>query len=561
MADRHYNRGQNKPSEDLVEDTRQQFETSTQSVVDTQLAFDKAEEYEKRLADQDGSRNKRRLNSSSSQSNSQSHALVKAQPIGDIAAEIPGFELLSLVRWNETRQDGYDSEDSQDGDDETLARYDDLKRQAPAIVRRLCDGWTGLDQENLQGHGRILEHPSAGDEADDSNLESNLGNASEAEASRPPKLRGLSLYDANQDEAPARFSSYSNGASRRENEGPNPMSKSAQNSPRLRKEGNESRWDPFSSFLPERSEYTSSGKTPRPGISLGPRSDRAKGRAFGDSITSDQKQDFSRRSKKNTTRGSGDEFGLQAQSEMLDSLDESDFSKIYAREHMPPRRSARRRSPNSRIKKDLDLLNDQVDNVNWDCLTFPTMDSGPPVREPQVPFHWFNPTMQSGSAGAKWEVVTQQRPVAAVPPQHSDSDRCCRLYLWPHHYGSNFSRYGEIVLHLDQFSISSGDLTLGDLHDKVFRLVPGSFVSTKLLSIQGGAQLPYSSEAANKAGLMNGSILLCLASAHNSPATEGAITLVWNSMVLKAKELQSKGEPYQYSASARLIPMIPKVWN
>jgi hypothetical protein len=288
--------------------------------------------------------------------------------MSDIAAEIPGFELLSLVRWNETRRNGYDSEDSQDGDDEALARYDDLKRQAPAIVRQLCDGWTGLDQDNLQRHVSILAHPLAGDMSGDGNFESSLGNANEAEPSRPPKLRGLSLYDANQDEPPAQFSSYSNSTSRKDNGGPNPGSKSAQKSPLLQKEGNESRWDPFSSVLPERSEYTYNGKTPGPTISSGPRSDKAKGRAYGRSIAPDQKQDFSPRSKKNTTNKPEDEFNLQAQPDIVDPLEESDFSDHgtsgSAPGHPLRRRSAQQPSPSSRSQQDWGFSNDQVNPEN-----------------------------------------------------------------------------------------------------------------------------------------------------------------------------------------------------
>jgi hypothetical protein len=288
--------------------------------------------------------------------------------MSDIAAEIPGFELLSLVRWNETRRNGYDSEDSQDGDDEALARYDDLKRQAPAIVRQLCDGWTGLDQDNLQRHASILAHPLAGDMSGDGNLESSLGNANEAEPSRPPKLRGLSLYDANQDEPPARFSSYSNGASRRDYGGLDPVCKSAQKSPLLRKEGNGSRSDPFSSVLPERSGYTYSGKTPRPAISSGPRSDKAKGRAFGSSIAADQKQDFSLRSKENTSNKLEDDFNLQAQPDTVDPLEENDFSDHGtsgpAPGHPLRRRSAQQPSLSSRSQQDWGLSNDQVKPEN-----------------------------------------------------------------------------------------------------------------------------------------------------------------------------------------------------
>jgi hypothetical protein len=355
----------------------------------------------------------------------------------DIAAEIPGFELLSLVRWNETRRDGYDSEDSQDGNDEALARYDDLKSQAPAIVRQLCDGWTGLDQDNLQRHASILAHPLAGDMSGDGNLESSLGNANEAEPSRPPKLRGLSLYDANQDEPPAQFSSYSNSTSRKDNGGPNPVSKSAQKSPLLQKEGNESRWDPFSSVLPERSEYTYSGKTPGPAISSGPRSDKAKGRAFGSSIAADQEQVFSPRSKKNTTNKPEDEFNLQAQPDTVDLFEENDFSDRGtsgpAPGHPLRRRSAQQPSPSLRSQQHWGLSNDQVKPENHPL---------PPVSQGVVPDLSFHSIHFSGWKGDEFDVV----------------------HLYP--LGNNYTRnLGYVVLKFKLNSIRDGLLKVAHVHD------------------------------------------------------------------------------------------------
>jgi hypothetical protein len=358
--------------------------------------------------------------------------------MSDIAAEIPGFELLSLVRWNETRRDGYDSEDSQDGEDEALARYDDLKCQAPAIVRQLCDGWTGLDQDNLQGHARISAHPLAGDMPGDVNLESSLGNANEAEPSHPPKLRGLSLYDANQDEPPARFSSYSNGASRRDYGGLDPVCKSAQKSPLLRKEGNGSRSDPFSSVLPERSEYTYSEKTPGPAISSGPRSDKAKGRAFGSSIAADQKQDFSPRSKKNTTNKPEDEFNLQAQPDTVDPFEENDFSDRGtsgpAPGHPLRRRSAQQPSPSLRSQQDWGLSNDQVKPENHPL---------PPVSQGVVPdlsFHSIH--FSHWCKGYEFDVIN----------------------VYP--LGSNFTRnLGYVVLKFKLNSIRDGLLKVAHVHD------------------------------------------------------------------------------------------------
>jgi hypothetical protein len=155
---------------------------------------------------------------------------------------------------------------------------------------------------------------------------------------------------------------------------------------------------------------------------------------------------------------------------------------------------------------------------------------------------------------------TQDNPVVPVPlpdiinlnPNASE-----RLYLQSHHCGLKSEYSGEIFLDFEEFSILNGALTLGDLYDKVFRLVPKMSISKILLTIRGGAQLPYSSEAANKAGLVNGSTLICLASTFDSKA---ATICAWENMVTKAKELQSKGEKIGYRSVRRywIPPLISR---
>jgi hypothetical protein len=161
--------------------------------------------------------------------------------------------------------------------------------------------------------------------------------------------------------------------------------------------------------------------------------------------------------------------------------------------------------------------------------------------------------MQREPAGANWQAITQDNPV--VPgPSRPFPNGCEVLHIQPH-YASKLVVYsGEISLFFEQSSIFISALTLGDLYDRVLRLMPRQVIPQILLCTTGGHHLPYSSEAANKAGLANGSSLICLAGGFDS---EAATLILWHHMVTKAKELQSKGEPIYYNEDPPVTIIYP----
>lgn len=444
--------------------------------------------------------------------------------MSDIAAEIPGFEALSLVRWSETRRNGYDSEGSQDWDDKAVARYDDLKHQAPVIVRQLCERWTGLDQDSLQGHARISAHPLARDMSGDDNLKSGLGNANEAEPTRPPKLRGLSLYDANQDEPPARFSSYPHGAARRDDGGANPVGKSSQRSPLLREQENESKWDPFSSILPERSKYsyrTSEGM-PESRISPERRSFKAKEWAFGGSTGSDRKQDSSRRWK-NTMNESDDEFDLHEQPDIADPLEEGDFSDHRTSgpaPGRPSRRSAQQPTKSPSSQQEQGFSSDQVESEG------PLRPASP---EEVSPLKFSHPEMHFS---------------------HVKGHGLDTIYLYPPGGRDSGASLGYVKLKFKSNSIRDGTLKVADVceasrnvaqmgpnfvlnlvYDRSFPCKPNKYGPLNHLNDH------WHAESASSAGLKSGAYIECRASTRQDPKR------LWSHMKSMARALK-----YEYVA-------------
>ncbi len=135
--------------------------------------------------------------------------------MSDIAAEIPGFEELSLVRWNETRYDGNESEDGQDEADRALSRYEDIKRHAHAIIRQLFQDWSNVGRESIEWDQNFLHHSSSVRdvfEFDEHHSEPEFESPPQknVQDGLPRKIDGHSLYDSTHDVAPA-HSSYLTG--------------------------------------------------------------------------------------------------------------------------------------------------------------------------------------------------------------------------------------------------------------------------------------------------------------------------------------------------------------
>ncbi|KAK2768856.1 hypothetical protein FQN54_000716 [Arachnomyces sp. PD_36] len=130
-------------SRQIEEDIQQ----SEDSVVEAQLAFDKAERYERQLAERKSREQEKSFESGRSQSGPHETALVKHKPIQDLVMGLPGFDKLSLVSRNQPQREE-DGKESPDGDhgSGTLVGYNKLEHAASNVVRDLCYSWTRVRQ-------------------------------------------------------------------------------------------------------------------------------------------------------------------------------------------------------------------------------------------------------------------------------------------------------------------------------------------------------------------------------------------------------------------------------
>lgn len=128
-----------------------------------QLAFDKAQECEKRLAERDSHRSYKALNDSSAiQPADSSMALIKFRPVHDFLADLPVLQEMT------TTGSQHDHDDEIDGDEkhetsQLISRYHRLESQALAVVRQLCIRWTWVDGANDQGLLGDLPHGMGGE--------------------------------------------------------------------------------------------------------------------------------------------------------------------------------------------------------------------------------------------------------------------------------------------------------------------------------------------------------------------------------------------------------------
>lgn len=125
------------------------MEESTESVIKVQLALDKAEACEKRLAEKDSELN----GSSFVQKSDTSMALVKLWPIHDFMTDLPGLQEMTPIYFS--RVDGSE----QHGNVQSITRFRELEKEALAIVKQLYNCWTNVGDAD---HGRSLEDFSLG---------------------------------------------------------------------------------------------------------------------------------------------------------------------------------------------------------------------------------------------------------------------------------------------------------------------------------------------------------------------------------------------------------------
>lgn len=152
-------RKQPNPSDESVNKAREQFEQSTSTVIEVQIAFDEASRSEVRAiedaeAHQDGS---------GSQSEPEQWALSRVGLRQEkLVEEIPAFKELSLTQLSTQTEDerppGHSHELKRQHT--SRERYDQIKHEAPLIVKQLLICWTNIEDDRFLDAG-TYERPGA----------------------------------------------------------------------------------------------------------------------------------------------------------------------------------------------------------------------------------------------------------------------------------------------------------------------------------------------------------------------------------------------------------------